>query len=91
MDGELCIDTEHQCVRRAGRPVALTAAEWRVVAALADGRGHAVPRMELARILGGESGDASDNAVAVHLYNLRRKLGRHTIETIRGRGFRLRP
>ncbi|MBS0443985.1 MAG: winged helix-turn-helix domain-containing protein, partial [Proteobacteria bacterium] len=33
---------------------------------------------------------ASDNAVAVHLYNLRRKLGRHAIETIRGRGFRLK-
>jgi two-component system, OmpR family, response regulator len=90
MDGEISIDTERQCVQRAGRPVALTAAEWRVVAVLANGTGHAVPRAEIARILGGDSGDASDNAVAVHLYNLRRKLGRHAIETIRGRGFRLR-
>lgn len=90
MDGEISIDTERQCVRRAGRAVALTAAEWRVVAVLADGRGQAVPRAELARILGSDGAEVSDNAVAVHLYNLRRKLGRHTIETIRGRGFRLR-
>lgn len=91
MDGEISIDTERQCVRREGRDVALTPAEWRVVALLSDGQGHAVPRALIARTIAGEDGEASDNAVAVHLYNLRRKLGRHTIETIRGRGFRLRP
>lgn len=90
MDGELSIDTEQQRVCRDGRAVALTPAEWRVVALLASGRGQAVARAELARTIGGDTGEASDNAVAVHLYNLRRKLGRHSIETIRGRGFRLR-
>ena len=90
MDGEISIDTEQQCVQRAGRPVPLTAAEWRVVTLLANATGHAVPRAEIARLIGGDGGEASDNAVAVHMYNLRRKLGRHAIETIRGRGFRLR-
>ena len=65
-------------------------AEWRVVALLCGGQGRAVPRSAIARSIAGDTGEATDNAVAVHLYNLRRKLGRHTIETIRGRGFRLR-
>lgn len=91
MDGDISIDTEGQCVRREGRKVALTPAEWRVVALLCGGQGRAVPRSAIARSIAGDTGEATDNAVAVHLYNLRRKLGRHTIETIRGRGFRLRP
>ena len=90
MDGDISIDTERQCVQREGRKVALTPAEWRVVALLCGCPGHAVPRTAIARSIAGDAGEATDNAVAVHLYNLRRKLGRHTIETIRGRGFRLR-
>jgi len=90
MNGELAIDTEMQSVCRDGRAVALTPAEWRVVALLAGEQGRAVARAELARTIAGGTGEATDNAVAVHLYNLRRKLGRHAIETIRGRGFRLR-
>lgn len=91
MDGELVIDRVHETVLVDGRRVDLTPIEWRVVAALAAHAARAVPRAEIARLIGGDGGEASDNAVAVHLYNLRRKLGRHAIETIRGRGFRLRP
>lgn len=90
MDDEISIDTAQGRVSRDGEPVALTPLEWRVVAQLADAAGRAVTRAEIARLIGGEAGEASDNAVAVHLYNLRRKLGRHAIQTIRGRGFRLR-
>ena len=90
MDNALTRDAERElaCVR--GTAVDLTPLEWRVVRRLADEAGHAVPRAEIARLIGGDAGEASDNAVAVHLYNLRRKLGRQAIETIRGRGFRLK-
>ncbi|MFT3954416.1 MAG: winged helix-turn-helix domain-containing protein [Piscinibacter sp.] len=91
LDGELIIDRVRETVLLDGRPVDLTPIEWRVVAALSAHAARAVPRAEIARLIGGDAGEASDNAVAVHLYNLRRKLGRHAIETIRGRGFRLRP
>lgn len=91
MDGELVIDRVRETVLLDGHRVELTPIEWRVVAALAAQSARAVPRAQIAQLIGGEAGEASDNAVAVHLYNLRRKLGRHAIETIRGRGFRLRP
>lgn len=91
LDGELAIDTAQQSARLRGVPVELTPLEWQVIALLASQPDRAVPRAEVARLIGGGDKEASDNAVAVHLYNLRRKLGRHAIQTIRGRGFRLRP
>lgn len=89
-DGELSIDFSHRTIRLAGVVVELTPIEWRVVARLASRPDSVVSRAEMSRLIAGEAGCASNNAVAVHLYNLRRKLGRHAIETIRGRGFRLR-
>jgi DNA-binding response OmpR family regulator len=91
LDGELAVDTARQTARLNGVPVELTPLEWQVIALLASQPDRAVPRAEVARLIGGGDSEASDNAVAVHLYNLRRKLGRHAIQTIRGRGFRLRP
>ncbi|TXC67329.1 winged helix-turn-helix transcriptional regulator [Piscinibacter aquaticus] len=90
MEQTLMLDAERPLALVHGRPVGLTPLEWRVARRLADEDGRAVTRAEIARLIGGEAGDASDNAVAVHLYNLRRKLGRDVIETIRGRGFRLK-
>lgn len=90
MDDTLTLDADRPLAVVHGKPVELTPLEWRVARRLADEAGRAVARAEIARLIGGEGGDASDNAVAVHLYNLRRKLGRDAIETIRGRGFRLR-
>jgi hypothetical protein len=89
MGGDLIIDLVDGSVRLGDLAVELTPFEWQVIALLAGQEGRVVSRAEIARLIGGET-DASDNAVAVHLYNLRRKLGRHAIETIRGRGFRLR-
>lgn len=90
MDGACQVDFEKQRVTVDGKPVNLTPLEWRVVERLADRSGRAVARAEIAQLIGKDDAPASDNAVAVHLYNLRRKLGRDAIETIRGRGFRLR-
>lgn len=90
MDGACQVDVEKQRLSVDGKPVYLTPLEWRVVERLADRSGRAVARAEIAQLIGKENEPASDNAVAVHLYNLRRKLGRDAIETIRGRGFRLR-
>ncbi|MGE4050041.1 MAG: winged helix-turn-helix domain-containing protein [Piscinibacter sp.] len=90
MDGARQVDFENQRVTVDGKRVDLTPLEWLVVERLADRSGRAVARAEIAQLIGKDNVPASDNAVAVHLYNLRRKLGRDAIETIRGRGFRLK-
>jgi len=90
MGGELLVDIERQFIQLNGASVELTPLEWQVITLLVRRPDRVVSRQEIAQLIGGDAA-ASDNAVAVHLYNLRRKFGRHAIETIRGRGFRLRP
>jgi two-component system OmpR family response regulator len=68
----------------------LTAREWALLEALALRAGQFVSKGELDRLLkGGEEAEAASNALEVHVHNLRRKLGREAIETVRGRGYRL--
>ncbi len=90
MGGELLVDLDRPFIQLNGAAVELTPLEWQVITLLVRRPDRVVSRQEIAQLIGGDA-TASDNAVAVHLYNLRRKLGRHAIETIRGRGFRLRP
>ncbi len=68
----------------------LTAREWALIEALALRAGQFVSKTELDRLFKGEEVEAASNALEVHVHNLRRKLGRETIETVRGRGYRLR-
>jgi two-component system, OmpR family, response regulator len=68
----------------------LTAREWALIEALALRAGQFVSKTELDRLFKGEDVEAASNALEVHVHNLRRKLGRETIETVRGRGYRLR-
>lgn len=68
----------------------LTAREWALIEALALRAGQFVSKNELDRLFKGEDVEAASNALEVHVHNLRRKLGRESIETVRGRGYRLR-
>ncbi|WP_028312563.1 response regulator transcription factor [Derxia gummosa] len=67
----------------------LTAREWALLEALARRAGRVVPRADLEQMLWGFDGELSSNAVEVHLSNLRKKIGRDTIETVRGLGYRM--
>jgi two-component system, OmpR family, response regulator len=67
----------------------LTAREWALIEALALRAGQFVSKHELDRLFKGDDAEAASNALEVHVHNLRRKLGREAIETVRGRGYRL--
>jgi two-component system, OmpR family, response regulator len=67
----------------------LTAREWALIEALALRAGQFVSKHELDRLFKGDDSEAASNALEVHVHNLRRKLGREAIETVRGRGYRL--
>lgn len=88
--GELAIDLEHMRATRNGAPIVLTAREWELFELLARRVGRVVSRTELEMLLTRPDGLPSSNAVEVHLSAIRRKIGRHSIETIRGRGYRLK-
>jgi two-component system OmpR family response regulator len=87
--GEVEFSLRERVALRNGREVALTEREWSVVTALARAPGESVAKAALASSLMGDA-RYPENALEVHIAALRRKLGRDLIETIRGRGYRLR-
>lgn len=89
LPGGISIDLPGRVVWRDEQPVELTAREWGLLEALASRAGRVVTRTELESLSQGFDGDASSNVLEVHVSNLRRKLGREFIETIRGLGYRV--
>ena len=94
---ELTLEPAAQRVQWAGRPVDLTAREYRVLEALMRHPGWIVSRESLIEsVWGFDFPDASDtsNLVEVYVGRVRRKLAEHgapaLIQTIRGAGYRLR-
>jgi len=87
--GDLTLDTVGKQVTRAGVPVALTAREFAVLQALMRRPGHIVSRAQLEEALYGWGDEVDSNAIEVHIYHLRRKLGNAAIRTVRRLGYQL--
>ncbi len=89
------VDTATQTVTAGGQRVSLTGYEYRVLECLALHMGEVVSKTALAEHIHDEAADRDSNVVEVLLARLRRKLDpdreRRPIETLRGRGYRLRP
>jgi two-component system, OmpR family, response regulator len=88
--GALRLDTHRGEFTIAGEPVTLTAQEYRLLAYLAHHAERVVSRSELLDHVYERSLDPDSNVVDVLLARVRRKIGSERIETVRGRGFRLR-
>lgn len=87
--GRVQIDLATKGAAVDGVAADLTAREWALLEALALRAGQFVSKAELDRLLKGDEGEVASNALEVHVHNLRRKLGREAIETVRGRGYRV--
>jgi DNA-binding response OmpR family regulator len=86
----IVLDPAGLTVRASGETVYLSRREFAVLSALMERPGVIRSRSELEDRLYGWQEEIESNAVEVHIHNLRGKLGRATIETIRGLGYRLR-
>jgi len=74
-----------------GRRIELSAREFDVVRLLIAAGGDVVDRNALlSRVWGYEGFEPRSNPIEVYVSALRKKLGRDRIETVRGRGYRLR-
>jgi len=85
--GDVIIDSRARSVTRLGNPVTLTAREYAILEYLALHRGEVVTRTALYEHLFDESDDTLSNLVDVHVFSLRKKLGRDLITTRRGQGY----
>ncbi len=92
--GRLKLDVAHRRAEADGQLLALTAAEWRVLACLVGARGQLVSRADLTESALGRRLTAFDRSVDTHVNNLRRKLERAggggiEIRAVRGAGYEL--
>jgi len=90
--GELAIDLDRREVTCGGKPVELTATEFRLLHFLASHPGRVFSRGELIDHVLGRDVEVIDRTVDVHVMAVRKKLGRHgeLVETVRGFGYRFR-
>lgn len=72
------------------RPVILSRREFTILAALMERPGVVCSRSQLEDRLYGWQEDLGSNAIEVHVHNLRAKIGRSYVQTLRGVGYRLR-
>lgn len=87
--GAVQVDLTAKAVWHAQVRVDLTAREWALLEALVLRAGRIVSRSDLDRLVIGQDAEVSSNVLEVHISNLRRKLGRGFIETVRGLGYRI--
>ena len=87
--GAVTVDLAARSASVAGQRSDLTAREWALLEALVLRAGRIVSKADLDALATGFDGEASSNALEVHISNLRRKLGRGLIETVRGLGYRV--
>ncbi|TDW67545.1 DNA-binding response OmpR family regulator [Novosphingobium sp. PhB55] len=89
--GRLAYDAQLGHFELDGIALRVTAFEWRVLSALVLRKGVVVDRRELLERAYEYDVDSDSNSLDVIIGRLRRKIGADMIETVRGRGYRLRP
>ncbi|MDZ7858421.1 response regulator transcription factor [Sphaerotilus sp.] len=87
--GTFQVDLTAKTVWQGPTRVELTAREWALLEALVLRVGRIVSRSNLDALVIGQDADVNSNVLEVHISNLRRKLGRGVIETVRGLGYRM--
>ncbi|WP_267360702.1 MULTISPECIES: response regulator [unclassified Methylobacterium] len=87
---DLTIALSHRSVTRAGIVLSLSRREFAVLEALIERPGRVLSRSQLEARLYGWNEEIGSNALEVHVHNLRAKIGRDAIETVRGLGYRIR-
>lgn len=72
----------------AGEPIELTGQELRILAYLMQRPGRIVSEQDIAEHVYALDSEHQSNSIQVYISRLRRKLGRDTIKTFRGLGYR---
>ena len=85
---DLTMDLDGMEATLAGRPLELTAREFELLQALASSPGRVFTREVLLAKLWGYDFFGDERIVDSHIKNLRHKLGRNYIDTVRGVGYR---
>lgn len=89
--GELSINLSDRTIQRAKVMIDLTAREWALFEAFLQRPGALLSKSQLEERLYEFGAEIESNTIEVHISHLRKKLGFHVVETVRGVGYRLGP
>ncbi len=87
--GSLLINMSNRSIRRDGTAVDLTAREWALFETFVLRPGALFSKSQLEERLYEFGAEIESNTIEVYISRLRKKLGAHIIETVRGVGYRL--
>ncbi len=87
--GELALDTSRRSVTLGDQTLSLSPREYALLETLIARADQVVPRARLQATTYGWRDEIESNALEVHIHNLRAKLGKGRILTVRGVGYRL--
>ncbi|ASJ40246.1 response regulator [Vibrio vulnificus] len=85
--GALSLSLSDQSIRYQEAVLKLTRNEFKILAALMTNAGRVMSKDQLQQSLHGWDDSASDNAIEVHIHNLRKKAPNVPIKNIRGVGY----
>ncbi|EPN4988906.1 response regulator [Vibrio vulnificus] len=85
--GELSLSLSEQSIRYQEVVLKLTRNEFKILAVLMTNAGRVMSKDQLQQSLHGWDDSASDNAIEVHIHNLRKKAPNVPIKNIRGVGY----
>jgi two-component system response regulator QseB len=86
---DLVLDPERRTANAGGEALNLSRREFALLLALVERPGVIQSKADLEALLYGWQEEIESNAVEVHIHNLRSKIGRERIETVRGLGYRM--
>ncbi|AGH72482.1 two-component system response regulator PmrA [Edwardsiella piscicida] len=86
---DIHLDLSSQQVSCGGLPLEITPKEFAILTRLMMRAGQTISREVLQQDLYSWQDELSSNSLEVHIHNLRRKLGKNRIKTLRGVGYRL--
>ncbi|MEO1987120.1 response regulator [Martelella sp. FLE1502] len=87
----VALDPSKMLATVEGREIVLSRREFAILMALMERPGVIRSRQALEDRLYGWQEEVESNAIEVHIHNLRAKIGKTSIETVRGLGYRMRP
>lgn len=88
--GGIFLDPARFTASKDGKPLDLSRREFAILAALMERPDAIWSKSQIEDRLYGWQEEIESNAIEVHIHNLRAKLGRDAIETVRGLGYRIK-
>lgn len=86
---DLSLEVNNYQVRRQNQPIELTSKEFEILQMMLLNQGKVFSREEFLDAIWGYDSFVDSRAIDVHIKNLRSKLGKNSIQTVKGIGYRI--